>query len=1004
VDPAAADIHWLQFFTRGPGGTLTIDNLGAANPWYDTLCVADGTGFEDLPGGLVRAAPITWQADVYPVAFSNNAWRVWQGVSWGWKTDRAPLRVRAANAQGLEGNSGTTVLTFPVTLDGPADDTVTVDYSTADGTGSAAATTADNDYQAKSGTITFNPGETSKTITILVNGDNKYEQNETFFVNLSNPTNAEIADDQGVGTIVNDDPVNHTPVANNFSTTAGLGASVKLDALAHASDADGDPLALTIVTGPSLGSASVNDNGTPNGLTDDYINYSSTVAGTDTLVYQVNDGVGGVATGTITITVKQGAPTISLTDNGGTYNGTAYPATATVAGVIPGVDDTPGPTLEGVGLQLTYYVGTTVNGSPLSGAPVAAGTYTVQASFPGSTNYSSVATYLTVVITPALLSVTATAQNKIYDSTTAATATLTLNGVVAGDTVSAAYSSAVFDNKNVGTGKTVTVSGISLNGADSGNYTVASTATTTANITKRDLTVSATGVNKVYDGTTTATVNLSDNKIAGDSVTDSYTSAAFNNKNVGTGKTVTVNGISISGADAGNYNLLNTSATTTADITAKLVTVTAAAQNKVYDGITSAMVSLTANGIVAGDMVMVTYTAANFDTPNVGVNKTVTVTGISLSGFSAGNYSLQNTTATTTADITSSGGGNSPPIAVNDSDVTAMDTPVTINVLANDWDPNGDPLTIVSAGPAPHGNVQVNNNGTVTYTPYGGMGYQGVDSFQYQISDGHGGTATATVTVTVGQPQFFAGAEIATDSGSLMAEQLRPVVTEAIGQLRAAGFDVAGLGQASFQITNLQGTLLGVTYQNTIWIDENAAGHGWYTGGVSGGLVSDRMASGEWAIDTNSRVDLLTVVTHELGHMLGFASINPAVKPDDWMTATLPVSVRRLPDQPSPRQRFVANPFGELPASMFQLVPAADWTSPTSWALSVATNQPPSKLTLLDAPESARDWYFASATFEESNSVEGSLIGEGWIAIFDSDVASDVVGALKSESNADPMP
>jgi Bacterial Ig domain/YDG domain/Bacterial cadherin-like domain len=951
---------------------------------------------------------------------------------------------------------------------------------------------------------------------------------------------------------------NQSPVAYNFSASTVVGKPVILDALAHANDPDHDPLTLTITGGPSHGAAVVNDNGTAADPTDDYIVYtSSNFTGIDTIVYQVDDGFGATATGTITITVDKGTPILNLTDSGGTYNGSPYPATATIAGVVPGVDDTPGASLEGVGLTLTYFAGFDTTGSALSGAPSKAGTYTVQVSFSGSTNYTAAERQLTFTISRAPLTVSATAQNKVYDGTTSATVALEIETIVSGDdvtpvyvganfedknvgtgktvTVSAItligadagnyalqtdtatttaditpkgltvtatgqnkvydgtttatvnlsdnkiagdsvtdnYTSANFNNKNVGTGKTVTANGISISGTDSGNYNLLNTtATTTADITKRDLTVSAAGVNRVYDGTTTATVNLSDNKIAGDSVTDNYTSANFNNKNVGTGKPVTANGISISGTDSGNYNLLNTTATTTADITAKtltvsasasnkvydgttaatatltlngvvagdtvsaaytsavfdnknvgtgktvtvngislngadsgnytvastatttanitakVVTVTATAQNKVYDGTTSAMVSLTANGIVAGDMVMVTYTTANFDTPNVGVNKTVTVTGISLFGFSAGNYALQNTTATTTADITSSGGGKSPPIAVNDSGVTAMDTPVTINVLANDWDPNGDPLTIVSAGPAPHGNVQVNNNGTVTYTPFGGMGYQGIDSFQYQISDGHGGTATATVTVTVGQPQFFAGAEIATDAGSLTAEQLQPVVTEAIGQLRAAGYDVASLGQASFQITNLQAVLVGVTYQNTIWIDENAAGHGWYLGEVSGGTSS---------IDASGRVDLLTVVTHELGHVLGFASVSPALKPDNWMTATLPAGVRRLPDQLSSSQPFVANRFGGLPASMIHFVPANDWTVPGFWALSDDATQPQSQRTLLDSQNQARDWYFASVTLEESNSIEGSLIGDGWLAVSDSDAANEVVGST-SES------
>src|SRR6185436_14445859 len=110
-------------------------------------------------------------------------------------------------------------------------------------------------------------------------------------------------------------------------------------------------------------------------------------------------------------------------------------------------------------------------------------------------------------------------------------------------------------------------------------------------ITARSLTVSATGVNKVYDGTTAATVTLSDNRIAGDVLTTSYTSAAFADKNVGTGKTVSVSGISISGPDAGNYTF-NTTASTTANITARALTITATGVNKTYDGTTAATVTL----------------------------------------------------------------------------------------------------------------------------------------------------------------------------------------------------------------------------------------------------------------------------------------------------------------------------------------------------------------------------------------------------------------------------
>lgn len=100
-----------------------------------------------------------------------------------------------------ENHGGTTNLVFTVTLSAASALTVNVDFATADGT----ATVSDSDYQSVNGTLTFNPGDLTKTITVLVNGDQKTELNETLFVNLNNPVNAAVTDAQGTGTILNDD-------------------------------------------------------------------------------------------------------------------------------------------------------------------------------------------------------------------------------------------------------------------------------------------------------------------------------------------------------------------------------------------------------------------------------------------------------------------------------------------------------------------------------------------------------------------------------------------------------------------------------------------------------------------------------------------------------------------------------------------------------------------------------------------------------------------------------
>jgi len=100
-----------------------------------------------------------------------------------------------------EGDAGATDFTFTVSLSSAPTIAVTVDYATADDT----ATAGSGDYVSTGGTLTFVAGETTKTVTVTVNGDTAVENNETFFVNLSNAVGAKIFDAQGKGTINNDD-------------------------------------------------------------------------------------------------------------------------------------------------------------------------------------------------------------------------------------------------------------------------------------------------------------------------------------------------------------------------------------------------------------------------------------------------------------------------------------------------------------------------------------------------------------------------------------------------------------------------------------------------------------------------------------------------------------------------------------------------------------------------------------------------------------------------------
>ena len=116
-------------------------------------------------------------------------------------TDDDLALISIADVTVTEGDTGTTDALFTVSLASPAGQTVTVDFATFD-----VFDTAGVDYIPTSGTLTFDPGDQTRTIAVPVIGDTLYEPNELVFVNLSDPTNAVIADGQGAGIIANDDP------------------------------------------------------------------------------------------------------------------------------------------------------------------------------------------------------------------------------------------------------------------------------------------------------------------------------------------------------------------------------------------------------------------------------------------------------------------------------------------------------------------------------------------------------------------------------------------------------------------------------------------------------------------------------------------------------------------------------------------------------------------------------------------------------------------------------
>lgn len=304
--------------------------------------------------------------------------------------------------------------------------------------------------------------------------------------------------------------------------------------------------------------------------------------------------------------------------------------------------------------------------------PVSLGSLTLGDGTGLASNYTFAGGLHIANITPLTLSsVTGiSATSKVYDGSPLASLSLgsaTLSGMIGSDAVLLTGGTGAFDDKNVGVAKKVRVTGLTLGGADAGNYLLATDRIggVTADINPALITgISGLSVaNKVYDGSTTATLNATtavfSGQVAGDTLMLPSASAAFLDKQAGTAKAVTINGLALGGADAGNYRYTGASSTlVSADISRAPISVTGgiSASSKVYDGNTNAQVRLvdpTLAGKLAGDDLGLSVAAGSFADKNVGAGKIVTLAGLSFTGADAANYMLASgAPITTTADIT----------------------------------------------------------------------------------------------------------------------------------------------------------------------------------------------------------------------------------------------------------------------------------------------------------------------------------------------------------------
>ena len=503
-------------------------------------------------------------------------------------------------------------------------------------------------------------------------------------------------------------------------------------------------------------------------------------------------------------------------------------------------------------------VATGLNGDILAVSGVAsgrnAGTYTPNLAISGtaSANYILTASNGTLTITPFQFffgpnggvgpRIVGAANDKVYNATTAATGSVSVLGLLGSDTLTATASSAVFDTKNVGSGKAVTLAGIALAGDATtlANYTLGGTTSvaTTAAVTPAPLTITGANTSLVYNASTqnnaAATVA---GLVGGETVTLSGYGAGRNVGNYADTLTVTAG----AGTSLSNYTVTQTNGALTitpfqfffgpnGGVGPRIV---GAANDKVYDAGTAATGSVSVLGLLGSDTLTATATAAAFDSKNVASGKTVTFGGVAVQGDATtlANYTLGGATSvTTTAAITPA------TLTVNaltdtkvyDRTTASSKTPTVTGLLGSDTltgltqafaDRNvlgagASTLTVPNGYVLSDGNSGANYTltvntaaGTITPRPLSATGI----TAQNKVYDA---TTTASLSTTSVQVTGVLAADVASINVVIGANVTGTFADANVGTGKAvnlAGISLTGLGSANYTTDGIGGVSATIT-------------------------------------------------------------------------------------------------------------------------------------------------------------------------------------------------
>ena len=582
------------------------------------------------------------------------------------------------------------------------------------------------------------------------------------------------------------------PTAADDADDADAGETVVVPVLANDT---GSGLRVTAVADPPGGAASITDGGQT-------VTYRPDpgFSGTDSFTYTVADDAGRTATATVRVTVAAAnGPPAAAADAYSTTQGT--PLTVDAPGVLGNDADPDRDALTAVlaGGAADGTVDLRANGSF---------TYTPNAGFSGTDSFTYRASDGEASSAPATVTLTVSAANRPPvaqdDAETTAAGTAVRVNVLANDSDpdgDALTTTAVSDPPN---GSAVIVDGGAavrytpdggFSGTDSFTYTVSdgtATATATVTITVTLVNRSPTAQNDAYAPTEDVEFTAPPPGVLGnDSDPDGDALTAVLGTDVANGTLVLrANGSftytpdpNFNGTDSFTYRASDgeaTSAPATVTLTVASVNDVPTAQPDVYATDEDEALTVDAPGVLGNDadadgdpLTAVLAGGVANGTLDLRPDGSFTYTpNADFSGTDSFTYRASDGTATSAAATVTItvGDTNDPPVARNDARTTPEDVAVRVDVLANDTDPDGDALTVLSVTQPTRGAVVVVEGGAaVRYTP--DPNTSGADTFTYTVSDGNGATATATVTVTVtpvnDPPRFTSEPDTTATEGAL---------------------------------------------------------------------------------------------------------------------------------------------------------------------------------------------------------------------------------------------